>query len=99
MSGAPARRDFEKLRPVPCDLLLSFSEIHRSVLHLRGQVVLDHILLLEIALAQRAADNLRFWGFIGWAFCCFSAAHLALCAAAILARPALLIVRRFCGPA
>ena len=47
-----------------------------------------------------AADIFRFLGF-GWAGCAcrsFSAAHLALCAAAILARPALLIVRRFCGP-
>jgi hypothetical protein len=52
--GAPAPRDVEELRPVPRDLLLSFSEIHVSALHLCGQVVLDHILLLEIALAQRA---------------------------------------------
>src|ERR1035438_7440492 len=49
-----------------------------------------------------AAENFRFLGFAGWdgcACCFFCAAHLALCAAAILARPALLIVRRFCGPA
>jgi hypothetical protein len=49
-----------------------------------------------------AAENFRFLGFAGaagCACCCFCAAHLALCAAAILARPALLIVRRFCGPA
>ncbi|MGA3078720.1 MAG: hypothetical protein ABSG56_34200 [Bryobacteraceae bacterium] len=48
------------------------------------------------------ADNFRFLGFTGrsgWAFCPFSAAHLARCAAAILARPALLIVRRFTGAA
>jgi hypothetical protein len=48
-----------------------------------------------------AADNFRFLGcagWAGWACCFFSAAHLARCAAAILARPALLIVRRFCGP-
>jgi hypothetical protein len=49
-----------------------------------------------------AAENFRFLGFAGVAGCAccfFCAAHLALCAAAILARPALLIVRRFCGPA
>jgi hypothetical protein len=49
-----------------------------------------------------AADNFRFLGFAGVAGCAccfFCAAHLALCAAAILARPALLIVRRFRGPA
>jgi hypothetical protein len=49
-----------------------------------------------------AADRFRFLGFAGGAgcaFCFFCAAHLALCAAAILARPALLIVRRFCGAA
>jgi hypothetical protein len=46
-----------------------------------------------------AADNFRFFGFSGAACCCFCAAHLALCAAAILAWPAALIVRRFCGPA
>jgi hypothetical protein len=48
-----------------------------------------------------AADNFRFLGFAGGAGCgCFfSAAHLALCAAAILARPALPIVRRFAGAA
>jgi hypothetical protein len=46
-----------------------------------------------------AAENFRFLGFAGWACCCFCAAHLALCAAAILARPALLIVRRFAGAA
>ena len=38
-------------------------------------------------------------GFAGCACCFFCAAHLARCAAAILARPALLIVRRFRGPA
>jgi hypothetical protein len=46
-----------------------------------------------------AADNFRFLGAAGSACCRFCAAHLALCAAAILARPALLIVRRFAGPA
>src|ERR1039457_3260777 len=46
------------------------------------------------------ADIFRFLGFAGGAGCAcfFCPAHLALCAAAILARPALLIVRRFCGP-
>ena len=33
-----------------------------------------------------AADSFRVFGFAGWACCRFSAAHLALCAAAILAR-------------
>jgi hypothetical protein len=49
-----------------------------------------------------AADNFRFVGFAGWAGCAccfFCVAHLALCAAAILARPALLIVRRLAGAA
>jgi hypothetical protein len=46
-----------------------------------------------------AADSFRFLGFAGCACCFFCAAHLARCAAAILARPALLIVRRFRGPA
>jgi hypothetical protein len=41
--------------------------------------------------------GLRRWGWLR--LCFFCAAHLALCAAAILARPALLIVRRFCGAA
>jgi hypothetical protein len=44
-----------------------------------------------------AADNFRFLGCLGWACCCFFAAHLALCAAAILARPASLIVLCFFG--
>jgi hypothetical protein len=46
-----------------------------------------------------AADNFRFPGFAGWVGCFFCAAHLARCAAAILARPALLIVRRLAGVA
>jgi hypothetical protein len=49
-----------------------------------------------------AVDIFRFLGFAdltGCACCFFCAAHLALCAAAILARPALLIVRRFGGAA
>ena len=49
-----------------------------------------------------AADIFRFLGFTGWVAstgCCFCAAHLALCAAAILARADLLIVRRLGGPA
>jgi hypothetical protein len=49
-----------------------------------------------------AADIFRFLAFAGLAAgtCCFfCAAHLAFCAAAILARPALLIVPRFAGDA
>jgi hypothetical protein len=52
-----------------------------------------------------AANIFRFLGFAGsaglagCACCLFCAAHLALCAAAILARPALLILRRFAGAA
>ncbi|MGC9948098.1 MAG: hypothetical protein ABSF64_17170 [Bryobacteraceae bacterium] len=49
-----------------------------------------------------AADIFRFLGLAGVAGCAcrfFTAAHLALCAAAIMARPALLIVRRFAGAA
>jgi hypothetical protein len=51
-----------------------------------------------------AADSFRFFGAAGLgaaglACCRFCAAHLALCAAAIRARPALLIVRRFWGAA
>ena len=45
-----------------------------------------------------APNNFRFLGLSGLACCRFCAAHLALCAAATLARPALLIVQRFCGP-
>jgi len=49
-----------------------------------------------------AADIFRFLAFAGvagCACCLFCAAHRAFCAAAILARPALLIVRRFDGAA
>jgi hypothetical protein len=49
-----------------------------------------------------AADNFRFLGFAasaGLACRFFCAAHLALCAAAILARADLLMVRRFAGAA
>lgn len=46
-----------------------------------------------------AADNFRFLGAADWPCWRFCAAHLALCAAAILARPAALMVRRFAGPA
>jgi len=46
-----------------------------------------------------AADIFRFLGFSGWAWGRLCAAHLALCAAAILARPALLMVWRVWGPA
>ena len=45
-----------------------------------------------------AADNFRFLGcagVAGCACCFFCASHRTLCAATILARPALLIVRRF----
>jgi len=49
-----------------------------------------------------AAEIFRFSGFAccaGCACCFFCAAHLARCAAAILARPGLPIVRRFAGAA
>src|ERR1035438_2406676 len=54
---APSLGDVSKLRPVACDLLLGFGEINVSSLHLRGQVVLDHILLPEVPLAQRAVGR------------------------------------------
>jgi hypothetical protein len=44
-----------------------------------------------------AADNFRFLGWVASACCCLCAAHLALCAAAIRARPALLMVPAFLG--
>src|ERR1039457_4251982 len=55
--GAPALRGVDEPRPIPRDLLLRLSQIHVSALHLRGQVVLDHIFLLEIALSQRTAGR------------------------------------------
>ena len=59
-------------------------------------------LVASLMALKPAADIFRFLGLAGvagCACCCFCAAHLARCAAAILARPALLIVRRFAGPA